>query len=80
MFLTLSVWFGSINFSRFSVHVYKCCYIGVTRFKKIEFNRNYQKNKKRVQELKILWKNEKLHSTFNKYIETLIFTRLQPVC
>jgi len=31
----------------------------------------YQKNKERVQELKVLWKKEKLHSTINKYIETL---------
>ena len=28
------------------------------------------KNKERIQELKVLWKKEKLHSTINKYIET----------
>ena len=46
-----------------------CYYIGVTRSGKIESDRNYQKNKARVQELKISWKKEKLHSTINKYIE-----------
>ena len=39
-----------------------------------------RKNKERVQELKVLWKNEKLHSTINKYIEILTFTRLQACC
>ena len=38
---------------------------------------DYQKNKKRVQELKVLWKKEKLYSTINKYIKTLTLTRLQ---
>ena len=57
-----------------------CCGLGVTtlqvlccygfRSRKIESDRDYQKNKERVQELKVLWKNEKLHSTINKYIET----------
>ena len=31
----------------------------------------------RFQELKVLWKKEKLHFTSNKYVETLTFTRLQ---
>ena len=47
-----------------------CCYIEVTRSRKIEFDRDYQKNEEHVQEVKVLWKNEKLHSTINKYIET----------
>ena len=46
----------------------------------IESDRDYQKNKERVQELKILWKNKTLYSTINKYIETLILTRLQACC
>ena len=37
----------------------------------------YRENKKHVHELKALWKRERLHSTINKYIETLTFTRLQ---
>ena len=47
-----------------------CCYIGVIRSRKIEFDSDYRNNKERVQELKALWKKEKLHSTINKYIET----------
>jgi len=46
------------------------CYIGVSRSRKIESDRDYQKNKEHVQELKVLGKKEKLHSTINKYIET----------
>ena len=46
------------------------CYIGVTRSRKIESDRDYQKNKERVEELRVLWKKEKLLSTINKYIET----------
>ena len=53
------------------------CYMGVTRSRKIDSDRDYQKNKERVQEFKVLWKKEKLHSTINKYIETLTFTWLQ---
>ena len=54
-------------------------YYGVNRSRNIESDRDYQKNKEvlehiRVQELKVLWKTEKLHSTINKYIETLTFT------
>ena len=48
--------------------------MGVTRSRKIDSDRDYQKNKERVQEFKVLWKKEKLHSTINKYIETLTFT------
>ena len=59
---------------------YICYYYGVTRSRKIESDRDYQKNKERVQELKVLWKKEKLHSTINKYIEMLTFTRLQSFC
>ena len=44
--------------------------MGVTGFRKIESDRDYQKNKERIQELKILWKREKLLSTINEYIET----------
>ena len=47
-----------------------CCYIGVNRSRKIESDRDYQKNKQRVQELTVLWKNEKSHSTISMYIET----------
>ena len=36
----------------------------------IESDRDCQKNKERIQELKVLWKKEKLHSTIKKYIET----------
>ena len=36
-----------------------CCYIEVTRSKKIESDRDYQKNKECVQELKVLWKKKK---------------------
>ena len=43
---------------------------GVTRSRKIESDSDYKKNKERVQELKGLWKKEKLYSTINKYIET----------
>ena len=51
--------------------VYKfCCYIGVTRSRKIKSDGDYQKNKERAQELKILWKKEKLLHTINKYNET----------
>ena len=52
-------------------------HLGVTRSREIESYRDYQE---RVQELKVLWKNEKLHATINKYIETLTFTRLQASC
>ena len=41
--------------------------MGVTRCRKIESDRDYQKNKERVQELKVLGKKEKLHSTIKKY-------------
>ena len=66
-------WFN-ITFKHF-IHTllifYDCCdYIGVTRSRKIESDMGYQKNKERVQELKVLWKNEKLLSTINKYTET----------
>ena len=54
-----------------------CCYIGVTRSKKIVSDRDYQKNKERVQELEVLWKNETLDSTINKYIDAFDTTRLQ---
>ena len=47
-----------------------CYYIRVTTSRKIESDRDCQKNKERVQELKILWKQEKLHSTISEYIET----------
>ena len=46
------------------------CYYGVTRSTKIESDKDYQKNKEHVQELKVLWKKERLHSTIYKYIET----------
>ena len=55
-------------------------YIGVTRSKKTESDTDFQKYKERAQELKVLWKKERLHSTINTYIETLTFTRLQPCC
>ena len=42
----------------------------VYRSLQIESDRGYQKNKERVQELKVFWKKEKLLSTLNKYIET----------
>ena len=42
----------------------------VYRSRKIESDRHYQKNKERVQELKVLWKKKKLLSAINKYIET----------
>ena len=45
------------------------CYIEATRSKKIESDRDYQKDKERIQELKILLKKKKLHSTINKYTE-----------
>ena len=48
----------------------KCRYIGVTRSRKIKCDMDYLKNEERVQELKVLWKRERLHSTINKYIET----------
>ena len=54
--------------------------LGVTRSRKIEPDRDYQKNKERVQKLTVLWKKEKLYSTIKKYIETLIFTWLQAFC
>ena len=41
--------------------------IGLTRSRKIESDGDYQKNKERFPEFKILWKNEKLHSTIHKY-------------
>ena len=47
-----------------------CCYIGVTRSRKIESDGDYLKNNERVQELKVLWKKAKLHYTINKNIET----------
>ena len=50
-----------------------CC-IGIARSRKIESDRDYQKNKEhkeRVEEHKVLWKKERLLSTSNKYIETL---------
>ena len=34
----------------------------------------------RVQELKVLYKKERLHFTINKCIETLTFTRLEVCC
>ena len=40
----------------------------------------YQKNKEPVQELRVLWKKDRLHSTINKYIGKLTFTRLQACC
>ena len=43
---------------------------------KDQIRQEYQKNKERIQELRVLWKN----STINKYIETLTFTRLQACC
>ena len=48
--------------------------MGSPDLKKIESDRDYQKNKERVHELKVLWKKERLHLTINKYIETLTFT------
>ena len=53
-----------------------CCYIGIVRSTKIESDRNYQKNKERVQELKVLLKKEKLLSTINRYIETFDINKL----
>ena len=52
---------------QFSISLYQfcCCCIGVTRSRKIESDRDYQKNKESVQDLKALWKKEKLHSTIN---------------
>ena len=55
-------------------------YYGVTRSLKNLIWYWYQKNKDRVQKLKVLWKNERLHSTINKYTETLTFIRLQACC
>ena len=54
----------SHHFTRFVI------IMGVTRSRKIESDRDYQKNKECVQELKVLGKKDKLHSTINKYIET----------
>ena len=63
---------------RWELPPYNWCYIRVTRSRKIESDSDYQKNKERVQELKVLWKREKQHSKIDKYIiETLTFTRLQ---
>ena len=56
--------------SRRGHHFTGLLYIGVTRSRKIESDRDYQKNKERVQELKVLWKMKRLHSTINKYTET----------
>ena len=42
----------------------------VATSRKIESDREYQKNKERVRELKVLWKKEELHSTISKYVET----------
>ena len=51
--------------------VYKFhCYIEVTRSRGIESDTNYQNNEERVQELKALWKKEKLRYTIDKYVET----------
>ena len=47
-----------------------CALYKVTRSRKIESDGDYQKNKERVQELKVLWKKETLYSTNNNYIET----------
>ena len=63
---------GSHHFTRFVIFV--------TRSRKIESDRDYQKNKDCVQELKVLWKRGILHSTINKYIEILTLTRLQAFC
>ena len=46
------------------------CLLVVTRSRKIESDRGYQKNEEGVWELKVLWKKEKLHSTINKCIVT----------
>ena len=37
------------------------------RSKKDRLRQGYQRKKERVQELKVLWKRERLHSTINKY-------------
>ena len=55
-------------------------YCGVTRSNRDRIWWGYQKNKERVHELEVLWEKERLHSTTNKYIETLTFTRLQACC
>ena len=48
-----------------------CCAVGVTRSREIVSDRDYQeKNKERVEELKVLWDKEELCPTINKYIET----------
>ena len=54
--------------------------IGVTRSRVIESERDFHKNKERVQELKVLWKNERLHSTINKYIETIDVNTITSYC
>ena len=61
------------------MEMYFYYYYAVTKSKKWS-DRDIRKNKERVQELKVLWKGERLHSTINKYIETLIFTILQACC
>ena len=47
-----------------------CALYKVTRSTAIESEGDYQKNKKRIQELKALWNKERLHCTMNQYIET----------
>ena len=61
-----------------------CCILGslfvIIIMGSPDLERSSQKNKERAQELTVLWKKERLHSTINKYIETLTFTRLQTFC
>ena len=52
------------------IDVKNCTLYKITRSRKIESDMDYQKNKEHVQELEVLWEEEKLHSTINKYIET----------
>ena len=53
------------------------CWIGVTRSRKIESDRSYQKNKERIQELKGLWKRKNCILQLTSILKRLTLIRLQ---
>ena len=55
-----------------------CCYIGVTRSRRIESDRDYQKSKERVQELKVLCKGKNCILQSSSILKRLTLTRLPP--
>ena len=60
-----------------TMSVYKfCCYIGVARSRKIGSDRDFQKNKERVQEFKVLWKKENCTLQLTSLLKRSTLTRL----